>query len=60
MISFTVSKGSKEGKIIKPASTREIEPDEVLVKTASSGLCGTDEHFKRKDMGLDHNGVGAL
>jgi Zn-dependent alcohol dehydrogenase len=60
MVSFTVCKGSKEGKIIKSTSTREIRPDEVLVRITHSGLCGTDEHFKHKDMALGHEGAGIV
>jgi threonine dehydrogenase-like Zn-dependent dehydrogenase len=60
MVSFTVFKGSKEGKIVKSTSTREIRPDEVLVRITHSGLCGTDEHFKYKDMVLGHEGAGVV
>lgn len=60
MVSFTVFKGSKEGKIVKSTSNREIRPNEVLVRITHSGLCGTDEHFKHKDMGLGHEGAGVV
>jgi D-arabinose 1-dehydrogenase-like Zn-dependent alcohol dehydrogenase len=60
MVSFNVFKGSKEGKIIKSTSNREIRPGEVLMRITHSGLCGTDEHFKHKDMGLGHEGVGVV
>jgi D-arabinose 1-dehydrogenase-like Zn-dependent alcohol dehydrogenase len=52
MVSFTVFKGSKEGKIIRS--------DEVLVRISHSGLCGTDEHFKHNDVGLGHEGAGVV
>ncbi len=60
MVSFTVFKGSREGKITKSTSIREIRPDEVLIRITHSGLCGTDEHFKHKDMALGHEGVGVV
>jgi D-arabinose 1-dehydrogenase-like Zn-dependent alcohol dehydrogenase len=60
MVSFTVFKGSKEGKIVKSTTTREIKPDEVLVRITHSGLCGTDEHFKHADMVLGHEGAGVV
>jgi D-arabinose 1-dehydrogenase-like Zn-dependent alcohol dehydrogenase len=56
----TVFKGSENGKIIKSTSSREIRPDEALVRITHSGLCGTDEHYKHKDMGLFHEGVGVV
>jgi len=42
MVEFTVFKGSKEGKIVKSTTKRELGEDEVLVKNTFSGVCGTD------------------
>lgn len=60
MVEFTVFKGSKEGKIIKSTTQKELKPDEVLIKVTHSGLCGTDEHYKHVDMGLGHEGTGVI
>lgn len=60
MVEFTVFKGSKEGKIIKSTTQKELRPDEVLIKVTHSGLCGTDEHYKHVDMGLGHEGAGVI
>jgi threonine dehydrogenase-like Zn-dependent dehydrogenase len=60
MVEFAVFKGSKEGKIIKSTTRKEIKADEVLIKTTHSGLCGTDEHYKHVDMGLGHEGAGIV
>jgi threonine dehydrogenase-like Zn-dependent dehydrogenase len=60
MVEFTVFKGSKEGKIIKSTTQKELKPDEVLIKVTHSGLCGTDEHYKHEDMGLGHEGAGVI
>lgn len=60
MPSFTVYKGTKEGKVVKSESSREIKPDEVLVKVTHSGLCGTDLHYKKADMVLGHEGAGTV
>lgn len=60
MVDFTVYKGSKSGEIVKSTTTREIKDDEVLVKISHSGLCGTDEHYKKADMVLGHEGVGTV
>ncbi|KAH7311118.1 chaperonin 10-like protein [Rhexocercosporidium sp. MPI-PUGE-AT-0058] len=60
MVSFTVFKGSEDGKIVKSSTTREIGNDEVLVKITHSGVCGTDIHFLHKDMALGHEGAGIV
>jgi threonine dehydrogenase-like Zn-dependent dehydrogenase len=60
MVEFTVFKGSKEGEIYKSSTTREIKPDEVLIKVTHSGLCGTDEHYRHADIGLGHEGAGVI
>ncbi len=60
MVSFTVFKGSQNGKIIKSTTTREVGPDEVLVKVTHSGLCGTDEHLRHRDIVLGHEGSGII
>ena len=60
MVEYTVFKGSKEGKIVKSTTQKELKPDEVLIKVTHSGLCGTDEHYKHEDMGLGHEGAGVI
>ena len=60
MVEFTIFKGSKQGKIIKSTTQKELKPDEVLIKVTHSGVCGTDEHFKHTDMALGHEGAGVV
>jgi D-arabinose 1-dehydrogenase-like Zn-dependent alcohol dehydrogenase len=61
MPSFTVFKGSKEGKIVQSETNKgELQNDQVLVKVTASGLCGTDEHYKCADMALGHEGAGVV
>jgi D-arabinose 1-dehydrogenase-like Zn-dependent alcohol dehydrogenase len=61
MPTFTVYKGSKEGKIIKSETTKpDLQNDQVLLKVTASGLCGTDEHYKEADMALGHEGAGVV
>ena len=60
MPSFTVFKGSKSGQIVESTTTREIGPEEVLVRITHSGVCGTDEHFRKADQGLGHEGAGVV
>ena len=61
MPSFTVYKGSKEGKIVQSETTRpDLKGDQVLVKVTASGLCGTDEHYLHADMALGHEGAGVV
>jgi threonine dehydrogenase-like Zn-dependent dehydrogenase len=60
MVEFTVFKGSKEGKIYKAITNKDLKPDEVLIKVTHSGLCGTDEHYRRADIVLGHEGAGIV
>lgn len=60
MPQFTVFKGSKDGSIVKSTTTKELNYDEVLIKVTYSGVCGTDEHQRHKDIGLGHEGVGTV
>lgn len=60
MPSFTVFKGSKAGKIVEATTTREVGPEEVLVRITHSGVCGTDEHYHSVDQGLGHEGAGVV
>ena len=58
---FTVFKGSKSGAITKSTTTKgELKNDQVLVKVTASGVCGTDEHYRKADMVLGHEGVGIV
>ncbi|KAH9219388.1 chaperonin 10-like protein [Leptodontidium sp. 2 PMI_412] len=59
-ITYTVFKGTPEGKIIEAKNTREILPNEVLVKVTHSGICGTDQHYKTSGMALGHEGAGIV
>ncbi len=58
MVEFTTFKGSKDGSIIEAKVTKEIAPNEVLIRVTHSGLCGTDVHMKKQDMALGHEGAG--
>jgi len=60
MVSLTVFKGSKEGKIVKSTTTKTLGADEVLIKVTHSGVCGTDEHYRHADMVLGHEGAGVV
>jgi threonine dehydrogenase-like Zn-dependent dehydrogenase len=60
MVEFTVYKGSKDGRIVQGTTSKEVGPDEVLVRVTHSGLCGTDIHYKTADIVLGHEGVGIV
>ncbi|KAI0021216.1 GroES-like protein [Xylariomycetidae sp. FL0641] len=62
MPSFTVFKGSKDGKAVQATTTKpdQLTGDLVYVKVTASGLCGTDLHYKGADMVLGHEGVGVV
>lgn len=58
---ITVYKGSKEGGIVKSITPYNgLGPHEILVRITHSGVCGTDEHYKRTDIVLGHEGVGVV
>ena len=59
-IEFTVFKGSKSGDIVEAKGSREAGPTEVIVKISHCGVCGTDEHYRRAEQGLGHEGVGVI
>lgn len=60
MVEFTVFKGTAEGKIVEAKTTRTIGRNDVLIKVTHSGLCGTDEHYKKACIGLGHEGAGIV
>jgi len=45
---------------VQSTTTREVGPDEVLVKVTHSGVCGTDIHHVHRDIALGHEGIGTL
>ncbi|KAF7319525.1 Phenol 2-monooxygenase [Mycena chlorophos] len=60
-VEATVFKGSSSGEIVQSTTTLETpKGSQVLVRTTHSGICGTDEHFKHRDMVLGHEGVGIV
>ncbi|KXJ91918.1 chaperonin 10-like protein [Microdochium bolleyi] len=62
MVTFTVFKGHESGKVKKSTISKpdELEGDQVRLRVTASGLCGTDLHYKTKDMALGHEGVGIV
>lgn len=60
MVEFTVFTGSKEGKIVKSSTKKDIKADQVLIRTTHSGICGTDEHYRKAGIVLGHEGAGVV
>lgn len=61
MPSFTVYKGSDSGKVVKSTTEKPaLKGDQVKLRVTASGLCGTDLHYNKADMGLGHEGVGVV
>ncbi|KAF2008899.1 GroES-like protein [Aaosphaeria arxii CBS 175.79] len=61
MPSYTVYKGTKDGKIVQSTTERPgLKDGEVLVRITASGVCGTDEHYRTVDMVLGHEGAGVV
>ncbi|KAF7973451.1 hypothetical protein HWV62_15156 [Athelia sp. TMB] len=57
---YTVYKGSKQGIVESTSRVESLGPYDVLIRITHSGVCGTDEHFKEKDMVLGHEGIGVV
>ena len=57
----TVYKGSPSGRVVKAqGETVELQPNEVVVEIAYTGICGSDLHFLTRDIVLGHEGVGII
>lgn len=59
-IEYTVFKGSNKGIVESKSRVESLGPHDVLIRITHSGVCGTDDHFKEKDMVLGHEGVGVV
>ncbi|KAE8372628.1 hypothetical protein BDV26DRAFT_301630 [Aspergillus bertholletiae] len=58
---FTTFRGSPSAEIHEVVTERpSLLKDEVLIKVTHSGVCGTDEHFRRSGIALGHEGVGVV
>ena len=46
MRTFTVFKGSKDGKVLKSSTSKpdKLVGDQVAIRVTASGLCGTGEY----------------
>ncbi|KAH7400248.1 chaperonin 10-like protein [Cadophora sp. MPI-SDFR-AT-0126] len=60
MPSFTVFRGSEGRAIIQDTTTKDIGAYDVLIETTHSGVCASDENYRRKDMVLGHEGAGII
>lgn len=62
MPSFTVFKGQDNGQPKKTTTSQpdQLVRDKVLVRVTASGLCGTDLHYRTRDMVLGHEGCGVV
>lgn len=61
MPAFTVFRGSESGAIKRATTTLPaLSGDQVYLKVTASGLCGTDEHFRKSGIVLGHEGTGIV
>lgn len=61
MTSVIQFKGSPSGEIIQQTvPITEPTDDNVLVRVTHSGICGSDIHFRHRDMVLGHEGAGIV
>ncbi|KAJ5491242.1 hypothetical protein N7539_002809 [Penicillium diatomitis] len=59
-IEFPFFKGSKNGGLVEATGHLDLGPTQVSVTITHCGVCGTDEHFRRVDQGLSHEGTGTI
>ncbi|KAJ9192375.1 hypothetical protein DTO166G4_7246 [Paecilomyces variotii] len=59
-VEFNVFHGSESGEIIPQTSRCTLGPFDAFVEITHAGLCGTDRHFKNKDIALGHEGAGIV
>ncbi|MCJ1313092.1 hypothetical protein MMC25_006769 [Agyrium rufum] len=60
-ISFTIYKGSQNGKIVEGTTKRDaLVGEEVLLRVTHSSLCATDEVYLQADMCLGHECAGVV
>ncbi|KAL1310478.1 hypothetical protein AAFC00_000768 [Neodothiora populina] len=58
---FKVFKGTESGAIKRDTTTKPaLSGDQCYIRITASGLCGTDEHYRRAGMVLGHEGVGIV
>lgn len=61
MPSFTVFRGSENGKVVRSETNKDdLQDNQVLVQITASGVCGTDLHYKNSGMVLGHEGAGVV
>jgi D-arabinose 1-dehydrogenase-like Zn-dependent alcohol dehydrogenase len=61
MATYTVFKGSNEGKLVKETlPQKNLEEKEVAIKITHSGICATDLHYLHNDMVLGHEGIAIV
>lgn len=57
----TVFKGSPSGRIVQAqGQTIALQPNEVVIDIAYSGICGSDLYFLERDVVAGHEGVGVI
>ena len=56
----TICYDAKTKDFVHKTTTKDLGPNDVLIRTTHSGLCTTDIHAKDKGCGLGHVGVGMV
>lgn len=56
----TVCYDAKTKQFVHKTTSKDLGPNDVLIRTTHSGLCTTDVHAKDKGCGLGHEGVGIV
>jgi D-arabinose 1-dehydrogenase-like Zn-dependent alcohol dehydrogenase len=60
-LSFKIWTGTLSGPVVAKTVTRPaLTGHQVFVKITHSGVCGTDVHYHDEEIGMGHEGAGAI
>lgn len=57
---FTTFRGSDAGVVASQTRRASLTSNQVLISITHSGLCGTDQHYRKAGCVLGHEGIGVV
>ncbi|GBF65147.1 alcohol dehydrogenase [Trichophyton mentagrophytes] len=57
---FTTFRGSDAGAVASQTRRAPLTSNQVLISITHSGLCGTDQHYRKAGCVLGHEGIGVV
>ncbi|EGD86496.1 hypothetical protein H112_04988 [Trichophyton rubrum D6] len=57
---FTTFRGSDAGVVASKTKRAPLTSNQVLISITHSGLCGTDQHYRKAGCVLGHEGIGVV